>query len=157
MLQLNLPTFAAKVSLRNGKRVIFDEVRRRWVALTPEEWVRQHFVHYLIDRKGYPSALVANEVAIRVEKTAKRCDTIVYGRSLEPLMIVEYKSAAVEITRAVFDQIARYDMALRVPYLAVSNGLRHYCCRIDPAEACGYRFVEELPAYEELLSAAGGQ
>lgn len=149
MLALNLPTFPVKVTERNGKKLIFDTVRRKYVALTPEEWVRQHFVNYLITAKGYPAELLANEVSIKLNQTNKRCDTVVYDRYLTPLMVVEYKSPMVEITESVFDQIVRYNMALTVPYLMLSNGLSHYCCRIDYKEQT-YSFLEEIPCYEGL-------
>ena len=149
MLSLNLPTFDAKISTRDGKSMIFDVIRRRYVALTPEEWVRQHFVHFLMERKGYPKALLANEVQVTLNGTRKRCDTVLYGRDLTARMIVEYKAPEVEITQAVFDQVMRYNMVLRVDYLVVSNGLRHYCCRMDYARGT-YRFLREIPRYEEL-------
>lgn len=146
MLPLNLPTFAAKVVTKEGKQLIFDPVRNKYVALTPEEWVRQHFVNYLIREKGYPKERLGNEITIRLNQTSKRCDTVVYDRFLAPFMIVEYKSPTVEVSRAVFAQIARYNMALRVRYLVVSNGLRHFCCRID-YERQEYSFLEEIPEY----------
>ena len=131
MLALNLPGFAPKVAEKDGKRTIFDPVRQKYVALTPEEWVRQHFVNYLITRKSYPKELLANEVLVKLNGTSKRCDTVAYSRFLEPLVIVEYKAPHINITNTVFDQIARYNMVLRVEYLIVSNGLNHYCCKID--------------------------
>lgn len=131
MLSLNLPTFAAKVKEKDGKHIIFDPVRRKFVALTPEEWVRQHFVNYLITDKGYPKELLANEVPLKLNGTSKRCDTVAYNRFLTPLMIVEYKAPHIEITSSVFDQIVRYNMVLHVRYLAVSNGISHFCCKID--------------------------
>ena len=105
MLSLNLPVFDTKIATRNGKNVIFDVIRRRYVALTPEEWVRQHFVHFLIVHKGYPSSLMANEVLLNLNGTKKRCDTVLYKRDLSARMIVEYKAPHIEITQAVFDQI----------------------------------------------------
>ena len=93
MLSLNLPAFDAKIAARNGKNVIFDVIRRRYVALTPEEWVRQHFVHFLLAHKGYPQALMANEVQVQLNGTKKRCDTVLYRRDLTARMIVEYKGA----------------------------------------------------------------
>ena len=149
MLSLNLPTFDAKISTRDGKSVIFDVIRRRYVALTPEEWVRQHFVHFLMERKGYPKALLANEVQVTLNGTRKRCDTVLYGRDLTARMIVEYKAPEVEITQAVFDQVMRYNMVLRVDYLVVSNGLRHYCCRMDYVQN-RYLFLPDIPLYEKL-------
>ena len=121
MLSLNLPVFDTKINVRNGKNVIFDVIRKRYVALTPEEWVRQHFVHFLIAHKGYPTALLANEVMVKLNGTTKRCDTVLYRRDLSARMIVEYKAPHIEITQAVFDQITRYNMVLKVDYLIVSN------------------------------------
>ncbi|MDR0891317.1 MAG: type I restriction enzyme HsdR N-terminal domain-containing protein [Mediterranea sp.] len=149
MLSLNLPAFDTKISVRDGKNVIFDAIRRRYVALTPEEWVRQHFVHYLIAQKGYPQGLLANEVTIKLNGTTKRCDTVLYGRDLSPRMIVEYKAPHIEITQAVFDQISRYNMVLKVDYLIVSNGLQHYCCQMDYERQC-YTFLHDIPTYEKL-------
>ena len=102
MLSLNLPAFDAKIAARNGKNVIFDIIRRRYVALTPEEWVRQHFVHFLLAHKGYPQALMANEVQVQLNGTKKRCDTVLYRRDLTARMIVEYKAPEIEITQKGF-------------------------------------------------------
>lgn len=124
-------------------------LRKKYIALTPEEWVRQHFVHYLIEHKGFPQALLANEVQIRLNATKKRCDTVLYRRDLSARLIVEYKAPSVEITQAVFDQITRYNMVLKVDYLIVTNGLQHYCCQIDYTRQA-YCFLPEIPAYSEL-------
>lgn len=149
MLSLNLPTFAAKVKEKEGKRSIFDPVRCKYVALTPEEWVRQHFVNYLITSKGYHKELLANEVSLKLNGTAKRCDTVVYNRFLTPLMIIEYKAPTIEITSSVFDQIVRYNMVLHVQYLTVSNGINHFCCKIN-YENFTYSFLEGIPEYKTL-------
>ncbi|MDR1601473.1 MAG: type I restriction enzyme HsdR N-terminal domain-containing protein [Tannerella sp.] len=146
---LNLPYFAPKISQRNGKRFIFDPIRRKHVALTPEEWVRQHFVNYLITKKGYPKELLANEVTVLLNNQTKRCDTIVYDCSLKPVAIIEYKAPGVRITQEVFEQIARYNISLHVDCLLVSNGLEHYGCRMDYANA-SYAYLKEIPAYNEL-------
>lgn len=146
MQPLNLPGFAPKVIEKEGKRMVFDPLRRKYVALTPEEWVRQHFVNYLVTIKKYPLELLANEVLVKLNGTSKRCDTVVYDRFLSPLMIVEYKASIVNITSAVFDQIVRYNMVLKVKYLTVSNGIDHFCCKIDYDKQT-YSFVEEIPAY----------
>ncbi len=151
MFSLNLPTFDAKIAARNGKNVIFDMIRRRYVALTPEEWVRQHFVHFLVEHKGYPPALLANEIQVKLNGTKKRCDTVLFRRDLTAQMIVEYKAPDVEITQQVFDQITRYNMVLKVDYLIVSNGLQHYCCRIDYAQGT-YHFLQDIPQYGDLTS-----
>lgn len=149
---LNLP--AVETIVREhpggaGRREIFDPLRGRFVALTPEEWVRRHFTAYLIDSLGYPAGLMANEVSLRLNNMSRRCDTVVYSRcGLRPLMIVEYKAPAVDITQRTFDQIARYNMVLGARWLVVSNGLRHYCCRMDGEGS--YTFVEQIPAYGAL-------
>lgn len=149
MLSLNLPRFAVKVIEKDGKLSIWDPSRRKFVALTPEEWVRQHFVNYLVTEKEYPKELLANEVSIKLNGTSKRCDTIVYNRFLEPLMIIEYKAPHIEITSTVFDQIVRYNMALHVDFLTVSNGIRHFCCKID-YEKQAYTFLTGIPDYNML-------
>lgn len=149
MLTLNLPAFPIKVDNRDGRTVVFDVVRRRYVALTPEEWVRQHFVHFLLEHKGYPQALLANEVQVQLNGTKKRCDTVLYRRDLTARMIIEYKAPEIVITQKVFDQITRYNMVLKVDYLIVSNGLQHYCCRID-YEQNSYTFLEDIPMYTDL-------
>jgi len=150
MVSLNLPTFDPKVMQKNGKPVIFDPLRRKYVALTPEEWVRQHFTHYLVAEKGYPQELLANEITINLNGTTKRCDTIVYDAFLAPIMIAEYKSPSVAIKRPVIDQISRYNIALRVQYLTISNGLQHFCCKID-YENQSYFFLKEIPKYDEIV------
>ncbi len=128
---------------------IFDPLRRKYVALTPEEWVRQHFVHYLVKEKGYPASRIANETAIRLNSLSRRCDTVVYNKQLEPLMILEYKEPRVTITQQVFDQVARYNSVLRVPYIVVSNGISHFCYRINYATQ-EYQFLTDIPPYKEL-------
>ena len=147
MFSLNLPAFDAKIIARDGKKSIFDVIRRRYVAL--EEWARQHFVHFLMAHKGYPQALMANEVQVQLNGTKKRCDTVLYRRDLTARMIIEYKAPEVEITQKVFDQITRYNMVLKVDYLIVSNGIRHYCCRMD-YERNNYTFLQNIPDYTSL-------
>ena len=120
------------------------------VALTPEEWVRQHFVHFLIKQKDYPQSLMANEVQLKLNGMSRRCDTVVYDRTLRPRVIIEYKAPTVNITQKVFDQICRYNMILQVDYLIVSNGIAHYCCKIDYATR-SYSFMKEIPSYAEVI------
>jgi len=150
MKALNLPAYSFRLSNKKGKSYIYDPLRRKEVALTPEEWVRQHFVHFLITARSYPPERIANEVSISVNATSKRCDTVVYDNYLNPLAIIEYKAPDVIITNDVFDQIARYNIALRVPYLMVSNGLTHYCCLMD-YQTMESRFLADIPTYEEVL------
>lgn len=149
MLPLNLPKYPVKLTEKMGKPFIWDSMRRKFVALTPEEWVRQHFVNYLVTEKHYPKELLANEVTLKLNGTSKRCDTVVYNSFLEPLMILEYKAPTIGITHATFDQIIRYNHVLHVKYLTVSNGLRHFCCQID-YEQQTYVFLENIPEYGEL-------
>lgn len=149
MLALNLPEYPIKVKEEAGKKVVFDEIRRQYVALTPEEWVRQHFVHFLIEHKGYSKSLMGNEVMVNLNNQKKRCDTVVYNNRLEPLMIIEYKAPDVKITQAVFNQISKYNMVLRVKYLIVSNGLQHFCCELN-YETLNYQFIKEIPLFSKL-------
>ena len=151
MLSLNLPAFDAKIIVKNGKNVIFDSIRRRYVALTPEEWVRQHFVNFLIAHKGYPREWMANEVPITLNGTRKRCDTVLYKRDLSARMIIEYKAPDVDITQAVFNQIMRYNMVLRVEYLVISNGIQHFCCQMDYVNN-RYNFLQDIPDYHQINS-----
>lgn len=150
MLSLNLPAYETKITIREGKNVIFDVIRKRYVALTPEEWVRQHFVNYLVVHKGFPQALMGNEVLLNLNGTKKRCDTVLYRRDLSARMIIEYKAPHIEITQQVFDQITRYNMVLKVDYLIVSNGIEHYCCLIDYTNQ-QYTFLKDIPEYRSLL------
>jgi hypothetical protein len=146
---LNLPAYEVRLSEERGRRKIFDVLRRKYVALTPEEWVRQHFVHFLIGHKGYPQGLLANEVELRLGDKSLRCDTLLYTSSLEPRMIIEYKAPSIKIQQKTFDQIAAYNLLLHVDYLVVSNGVEHYCCRMD-YERGSYEFMESIPDYPSL-------
>ncbi|MBR6621686.1 MAG: type I restriction enzyme HsdR N-terminal domain-containing protein [Bacteroides sp.] len=149
MLSLNLPPFDVKMQQRNGKNFIFDPLRRKYISLTPEEWVRQHFIHFLTNYKGYPKGLLANEIQLNLNGTKKRCDTVLFNKDLSARMIIEYKAPNIEITQAVFDQITRYNMVLKVEYLIVSNGIHHYCCHIDYS-TMQYTFLPDIPTYSEL-------
>ena len=149
MLELNLPSFDINVKKIGGKLSILDPLRRKFVALTPEEWVRQHFVNFLLREKGYPAALIANEIQIDLNKLKKRCDSVVYNRDLSPLMIIEYKAPDVDITQQVFDQIVRYNIVLKVKYLIVSNGLNHYCCMMD-YDKQSFNYLSDIPNYTDL-------
>ena len=151
MYELNLPKYGIKIANENGHLTIFDVLRRKYVALTPEEWVRQHFVHYLIGHKGYPQTLMANEIQLAIGNKKLRCDSVLYDRSLKPRMIIEYKAPTVNITQKVFDQITVYNMLLHVDYLVVSNGIKHYCCQMD-YDNQKYLFLEDIPDYQNILT-----
>ena len=148
-VKLIFPAISAPIKEGEGGKYIWDSLRRKWLSLTPEEWVRQHFVNYLVNHKGYPATLTANEVAIKLNDTSRRCDTVVYDRSLQPKMIVEYKAPTVKITKEVFAQISRYNLVLKVDYLIISNGLQHYCCKMD-YEKQSFTFLQEIPEYSAI-------
>ena len=149
MIELNLPPFPYKIKHDKDKILIFDDLRRRYVTLTPEEWARQHFVAFLANQEGFPPGLMGNEISLTLNKCNRRCDTIIYDRAGVPLCIAEYKAPHIEISQRTFDQIVRYNMVLQVKYLFVSNGLTHYCCRIDYA-GNSYSFLPDIPAYSDL-------
>jgi hypothetical protein len=149
MFRLNLPPYPIKIQEKGEKRQIFDFLRRKWVALTPEEWVRQHFTHYLVEQKNYPKTLLANEVELRIGEKRLRCDTLLYNKELRPRMIVEYKAPTIQIQQKTFDQITVYNLLLKVDYLVVSNGLQHYCCKMD-YEHQSYQFLKDIPDYETI-------
>ena len=144
-----MPSYDVKIQKKPAGLEIFDPLRRKYVALTPEEWVRQHFVNYLISEKGYPASLMANETMIRLNSLTRRCDTVVYDNTLQPLVICEFKQPDVAISQQVFDQVARYNIVLKVRYLIVSNGLTHYCCRMD-YETMSFDYLQEIPEYGQL-------
>ncbi len=149
---LNLPPRQLNVRLNSAENIeIFDPLRRRWLYLTPEEWVRQHFMAYLRAEHSYPAHLMANEVSIELNGLHRRCDSVVWNRKdASPLMILEFKAPDVELNRKVFDQIVRYNMVMKAPFMIVSNGLTHYCCRVD-CETATYSFLSEIPDYPTLL------
>ena len=151
MTRLNLPPFEIKLRGTKAQPQIFDILRKKYIALTPEEWVRQHFVHFLVEHKGYPAALMANEIQLKVGEKTLRADSVLYSRDLKPRMIIEYKAPHIPITQKVFDQISIYNMLLHVDYLVVSNGLQHYICKMDYNDK-KYLFLEDIPDYEELLT-----
>lgn len=149
MQELNLPKYEIRIGRKDGRLTIFDFLRRRYVALTPEEWVRQHFTHFLVEHKSYPQGLLANEVELSVGDKSLRCDSVLYDRSLRPRMIVEYKAPHIKLTQKVFQQIATYNLLLHVDYLVVSNGIEHHCVKMD-YENEKYLFLEDIPEYKNL-------
>ena len=149
MNELNLPPYDVKVRGTREKPEIFDFLRRRYVALTPEEWVRQHFTHWLVEHKGYPKGLLGNEIALKCGDKTLRCDSVLYDKDLQPRMIIEYKAPTVSLTQRVLNQISDYNLLLHVDYLVVSNGLQHICCRMDYVNR-QYDFLQEVPDYNVL-------
>ena len=144
-----LPPFDIRIKQQGQRRQVLDILRRKYVTLTPEEWVRQHFVNYLIAHKGYPKGLLANEVELQVGEKRLRCDTLLYNKQLQPRMIIEYKAPDIEITERVFNQIMAYNQQLHVDYLIMSNGHQHFCCKMD-YEQNQYQFLPDIPSYDQL-------
>lgn len=149
MQHLNLPSYTYRIIRKDDKLLIFDNCRRKYVALTPEEWVRQHFVNFLIHHKSFPAGRIGNEITVEFNGMKKRSDSVVYDQIGMPLVLIEYKAPSVKITQQVFDQIVRYNMVMQVKYLIVSNGLNHYCCKIDYKNK-SYRFLNEIPDFSDL-------
>jgi hypothetical protein len=147
--QLNLPEYSFRITGTEGKEMILDPLRKKYVRLTSEEWVRQNFVQYLIHEGKYPPGLIGIEVLFKYNKLKKRVDILVHNRAGEPVMIVECKSPYVKLDDVVFDQIATYNLQFRVPYLVVTNGLVHYACRINTQENKPEDLLS-IPLYEEL-------
>ncbi len=149
MQALNLPPYNISIRKHGNRDQIFDILRRKFVALTPEEWVRQHFVHYLTEHKGYPMMLLANEVQLKVGDKTVRADSVLYDNHLQPRMIIEYKAPTIKLAQKVFDQISVYNLLLHVDYLIVSNGLQTYCCKMD-YDNQKYLFLTDIPDYQKL-------
>lgn len=147
--KLNLPTYSFRTKQEGDKLKIFDEIRKKFLVLTPEEWVRQNFIRYLVDVKSFPASLMAVETGLQLNGNQFRADLLVYNKQGKPWMIVEFKAPEVKITQKTFDQIARYNLTFEVPFLIVSNGLEHYCCRVD-FEAKNYQFFREVPQFCDL-------
>ena len=149
MMQLNLPPYQIRVREVNGRKQIFDVLRRKYIALTPEEWVRQHFIHYLIEHKSYPAILLANEVPLQVGEKKVRADSVLYDNQLRPRMIIEYKAPTIPLTQKVFEQISVYNLLLHVDYLIISNGIDTYICKMD-YDSQTYTFLEAIPDYQDI-------
>ena len=146
MQELNLPVYEFRIKTEGGKEYIFDLVRRRFVLLTPEEWVRQNFMRYLAEEKKYPESLMAVEKQITLNGKLFRFDLLVYRRNGQPLLIAEFKAPGVKISQETFDQVVRYNMALKVERVVVSNGLQHFVCEID-YKMNNYKFLREVPEF----------
>jgi hypothetical protein len=147
---LNLPTYTFKLLQKENKAFIFDIFRKVYVALTPEEWVRQNFLMWLTNDLGYPAGLIAVESSLTYNKLKKRADAVVYSKLAHPVMLIECKAPGVEITQKTFEQAARYNFSFNTAYLALTNGLNHYCCRID-LENKKLTFLENFPSYSQLI------
>lgn len=150
MRKLNLPEFGFSTRIRKENPEIFDAIRKKYVALTPEEWVRQNYLRFLIEKKHFPARLIAVEKMIKVNAMRVRPDVVVYANTGHPLVIVECKAPEVKITQAGFDQIAKYNYSLQANYLIVTNGITHYQCLIN-YQTKSYAFLKEIPEYNNLI------
>lgn len=149
MLKLNFPVYEFRFSQVSGKQMIFDPVRKKFVALTPEEWVRQHLIAYMINDRYTPPGLIGVEKQLLVNQLSRRFDVVVFARNGMPLVLIECKAPTVPITAKTFDQAARYNLVLHVDYFILSNGLETFCCKVDYASQ-SYQFLDGIPAYAEL-------
>ncbi|NNE02379.1 MAG: type I restriction enzyme HsdR N-terminal domain-containing protein [Eudoraea sp.] len=146
MISLNFPTYNFRFKSSENKVQIFDVIRKKFVVLQPEEWVRQHVLHQLIYDKNYPKSLINVEKQLLLNGLKKRYDVVVYNSDGSIKLLVECKAHNVPITKSVFDQIARYNMDLKASFLMVTNGLQHYYCQMD-YDNRKYRFLEDIPKY----------
>ena len=149
MQKLNLPFYQFRIREKDGQNEIFDAIRHKFVVLTPEEWVRQNFIRYLSEEKNIPEIMMAVEKALSLNGLTKRSDILIFGSGGKPTMIVECKAPEVKINQKVFEQISRYNLALKVNYLVVTNGLEHYCAKID-FNSGSYSFLENIPNYNQI-------
>ena len=147
LAKLNLPEYPLKLKTENGIKKIFDPIRKKWLQLTPEEWVRQSFLMYMHEEKKYPLSLTETEKLLKLYNTTKRADIVFNDRSLRPIVIVECKAPEVKLDQSTFDQIIRYHYALKVKVLIITNGLKHYAFRFTNDK---FEFLEEIPEYEML-------
>lgn len=147
MQKLNLPHAALTLTNRAGKTYVYDQFRKKDILLTPEEWVRQHFLHFLISALHYPKTLCNLERGLRYNKLMKRTDITVYDRQGDIFLIVECKAPEIKLTQKVFEQVATYSYALKAQHIVVTNGLQHFCCKLDH-EHRKYSFLENIPSFE---------
>lgn len=150
MQPLNLPEYSIKTRLNdNGKTEVFDSIRKKYVVLQAEEWVRQQFIGFLISHKNYPASLIAIEKGLKINQLQKRFDAVVFDRKGLPLVLIEFKAPEVKLSEKTFSQIATYNLKMQVKYLIVSNGLTHYCCQMDYKNN-SFRFLKDIPNYETI-------
>ncbi len=149
MQPLDFPSFDFVIRHAEGKAMILDTVRQKFVRLTPEEWVRQHLVRYLVSEKRVPPSLVAVEMGFEYEGLRRRADVVIHNRRAEVVLMAECKAPDVPVAQTAFDQIGRYNLVVRARYLLVTNGLEHYSCRVD-FRSRTYTFLQDIPAFHSL-------
>jgi hypothetical protein len=147
MQLLNLPIYPFKLKQQGERTLIFDAIRKKYVMLTPEEWVRQNFLQYLIQDKKYSASLIAVEAGLKYNQLQKRMDVLIYDKQGHPHLMVECKAPEVKISQDAFDQIARYNMVFKVKYLVVTNGMQHFCCLMDYSNN-SFKYIEQIPEFE---------
>ena len=151
MIKLNLPEYQFHILEREGKPFIFDQVRKKYVALTPEEWVRQHFYHFLTLDRQFPKSLIVTEKKVLINGLSQRFDMLVFDRKGNPLLIAEFKSPGVAVNQTTFHQASRYNGVLKAPYCLVSNGINHFLCKLD-FESGNVEYLQEIPEYNTLAT-----
>ncbi len=149
MQNLNLPEYDLKLKEVSGRQMIFDPFRSKYILLTPEEFVRQRFAQFIIHERGFPGSLMVTEYSLKLNRLLKRCDILVFNRNREPVALVECKSPDVRIGQQVFDQVARYNVVFRVSYMMVTNGLKHYCCKVDFLTG-SVEFLPDIPYFHAI-------
>lgn len=147
---LLLPPYPLRLSEQDGVYFVFDFIRKKHLVCTPEEWVRQHWIHHLIEKYEFPKALIMPESGLKFNNMPRRSDLLVSDRDGRRLLLAEFKNPKIKITEAVFEQVARYNSVFEVPYLLVSNGIEHYYCHVDFKKKTSL-FLEELPIYSRMF------
>ncbi len=151
MKELNLPYYPFKLKSDGNRYLILDELRKKYIVLTPEEWVRQHIIQYLINFKNYPKGLISLEKGLRLNDLLKRTDVLVFDSNTEPLLLIECKAPEVKISQDVFDQAARYNSVYKVKYILITNGLEHFCAEIEHSSS-SYKFLNDIPSFNLITS-----
>ena len=149
MQKLNFPNSSVRLESVGGQRRIFESVRKKWLVLTPEEWVRQHLIKFLIEEKDCPVSLIAVERGLDYNGLSWRSDLVLYNRLGLPVLLAECKAPEVSIDQSVFDQAARYNLILQVPFLLITNGIKHFCCLIDISNQ-SWKFLGYIPTNKEI-------
>lgn len=150
-MKLNYPAYPFSIREENNSKEIFDELRKKFVALTPEEWVRQHLIKYLINEKKFPKSLIGIEYPLKTGNLVQRADVVIFHTDGNPILLAECKAPDVKISQKTFDQISAYNLSLHVPFLIITNGINHYCCKMD-FDVKKFIFLPSIPSYPEIIS-----
>ena len=146
MTELNLPSFECNIKNENGQQVIFDIIRKKFLVLTPEEWVRQHFVHFLINHHNYPKNLINCEQSLTYNGRSKRSDILVYDKDAKPFLLIECKGSEIKLNQQVVDQASLYNSKIKAPYLLITNGLKTFCWKIENGN---FTQLKDVPEYNK--------